>query len=159
MTRSPQHRPRGGAHDTPRRKRFLQHQRSGDWLKFKCGNQQELVIGGFTSPGGSRVGFGALLVGYYDNGRLRYAGKVGTGYDTETLRGLGARLSRLKQARPPFADDAQIHERHVTWVKPSLVAEVAFTEWTPDGKLRHPRYRGLRSDKPSREVIREQSTA
>jgi bifunctional non-homologous end joining protein LigD len=77
-----------------------QHKRSGDWLKFKCGNQQELVIGGFTSPRGSRVGFGALLVGYYDNGRLRYAGKVGTGYDTETLRQLGGRLSRLKQSRP-----------------------------------------------------------
>ena len=136
-----------------------QHQRSGDWLKFKCGNQQELVIGGFTSPGGSRVGFGALLVGYYDNGQLRYAGKVGTGYDTETLRRLGSRLSRLKQARPPFADDAQIHERNVTWVKPSLVAEVAFTEWTPDGKLRHPRYLGLRSDKPARDVTRERAGA
>jgi bifunctional non-homologous end joining protein LigD len=134
-----------------------QHQRSGDWLKFKCGSQQELVIGGFTSPSGSRVGFGALLVGYYDRDRLRYAGKVGTGYDTETLRRLGARLSRLKQARRPFADDTQIHERNVTWVKPSLVAEVAFTEWTPDGKLRHPRYLGLRSDKLARDVTRERA--
>jgi bifunctional non-homologous end joining protein LigD len=136
-----------------------QHTRSGDWLKFKCVNQQELVIGGFTSPGGSRVGFGALLVGYYDRGRLRYAGKVGTGYDTETLRRLGVRLSRLKQSRPPVADDAQIHERNVTWVKPSLVAEVAFTEWTRDGKLRHPRYLGLRSDKPARDVTRERAGA
>jgi ATP-dependent DNA ligase len=94
---------------------------------------------------GSRVGFGALLVGYYDNGRLRYAGKVGTGYDTETLRRLGGRLSRLKQSRPPFANGAQMRERDVTWVKPSLVVEVAFTEWTRDGKLRHPRYVGLRA--------------
>ena len=136
-----------------------QHKRSGDWLKFKCGNQQEVVIGGFTSPRGSRVGFGALLVGYYDDGQLRYAGKVGTGYDTETLFRLAARLSRLKQSRAPFADEAQIQERDVTWVKPSLVAEVAFTEWTRAGKLRHPRYLGLRSDKPAREVTREQPTA
>jgi bifunctional non-homologous end joining protein LigD len=136
-----------------------QHTRSGDWLKFKCGNQQELVIGGFTSPRGSRVGFGTLLVGYYDKGHLQYAGKVGTGYDTETLQRLGARLSRLKQVRSPFADGTQIQARDVTWVKPSLVAEVAFTEWSRDGKLRHPRYLGLRSDKPARDVIRERPAA
>jgi DNA ligase D-like protein (predicted ligase) len=135
-----------------------QHKRSGDWLKFKCGSRQELVIGGFTSPRGTRIGFGALLVGYYDRGELRYAGKVGTGYDMETLRRLGARLSRLKQPRPPFGDHAQIGERDVTWVKPSLVAQVAFTEWTRDGKLRHPRFLGLRSDKPAREVVREEPT-
>lgn len=132
-----------------------QHARSNDWLKFKCGNQQELVIGGFTAPQGKRTGFGALLVGYYERGDLRYAGKVGTGYDEETLRRVGGRLARLKQARPPFAGDGAIPERDVTWVKPSLVAEVAFTEWTRDGKLRHPRYLGLRSDKPAREVVRE----
>lgn len=136
-----------------------QHTRSRDWLKFKCGNQQELVIGGFTAPRGTRIGFGALLVGYYEGGQLRYAGKVGTGYDTETLRGLGAKLTRLKQARPPFANHAHIRARDVTWVKPSLVAQVAFTEWTRDGKLRHPRYLGLRSDKAARDVVREQPGA
>jgi bifunctional non-homologous end joining protein LigD len=132
-----------------------QHRRSNDWLKFKCGNQQELVIGGFTAPNGKRTGFGALLVGYYDQAKLRYAGKVGTGFDEETLRRVGGRLARLKQARSPFADGRAIPERDVTWVKPSLVAEVAFTEWTRDGKLRHPRYLGLRSDKPARQVVRE----
>jgi bifunctional non-homologous end joining protein LigD len=136
-----------------------QHKRSSDWLKFKCANQQEFVIGGFTSPRGSRVGFGALLVGYYDDSQLRYAGKVGTGYDTATLRRLGARLSRLKQSRASFADHARIQERDATWVKPLLVAEVAFTEWTRDGKLRHPRFLGLRSDKPARGVTREHPTA
>jgi bifunctional non-homologous end joining protein LigD len=131
-----------------------QHQRSRDWLKFKCSNQQEMVIGGFTAPHGKRTAFGALLVGYYEEGNLRYAGKVGTGYDEETLRLLGAKLSRLKQVRSPFADGS-IPEREVTWVKPFLVAEVAFTEWTRDGKLRHPRYLGLRTDKPAGEVGRE----
>lgn len=132
-----------------------QHHRSNDWLKFKCGNEQEMVIGGFTAPHGTRTGFGALLVGYYDRGKLRYAGKVGTGYDKETLRRVGGRLAGLKQARSPFAGDGAIPEREVTWVKPSLVAQVAFTEWTRDGKLRHPRYLGLRRDKPAREVVRE----
>jgi bifunctional non-homologous end joining protein LigD len=132
-----------------------QYHRSNDWLKFKCGNEQELVIGGFTAPRGKRTGFGALLVGYYQNGKLRYAGKVGTGYTEQTLRTLGGRLSRLKQTRSPFAGDGVIGERDVTWVKPSLVAQVAFTEWTRDGKLRHPWYLGLRSDKPAREVVRE----
>lgn len=128
--------------------------RSNDWLKLKCSNQQELVIGGYTAPRGTRVGFGALLVGYYEQGALRYAGKVGTGYDTQTLRTLGGKVARLKQAHSPFANRA-IGERDVTWTKPSLVAEVAFTEWTRDGKLRHPRFLGLRSDKPAHEVVRE----
>lgn len=81
--------------------------------------------------------------------------RVGTGYDEETLRRVGGRLARLKQARSPFASDGAIREGDVTWVKPSLVPEVAFTEWTRDGKLRHPRYLGLRSDKPARQVVRE----
>jgi bifunctional non-homologous end joining protein LigD len=132
-----------------------QHHRSNDWLKFKCGNQQELVIGGFTPPRGKRTGFGALLVGYYENGNLLYAGKVGTGYTEQTLRSLTSRLRRLQQAGAPFTNRDAIGERQVTWVRPSLVAEVAFTEWTRDGKLRHPRYLGLRSDKPAREVVRE----
>jgi bifunctional non-homologous end joining protein LigD len=129
--------------------------RSRDWLKFKCEKGQELVVGGFTAPKGSRSEFGALLVGYHDGDALRYAGKVGTGFDRETLRDLGAKLRSLARAEPPFADAAAIRERAVTWVEPELVAQVAFTEWTGAGRLRHPRFLGLRDDKAAREVVRE----
>ncbi|HWE15428.1 MAG TPA: non-homologous end-joining DNA ligase [Solirubrobacteraceae bacterium] len=129
--------------------------RSRDWLKFKCEAGQELVIGGFTAPHGSRTDFGALLVGYYDDGRLRYAGKVGTGFDRATLHTLGRRLNGLRSDQAPFADAGAIRERGVTWVRPELVAQLAFTEWTSAGRLRHPRFLGLREDKPAREVVRE----
>jgi bifunctional non-homologous end joining protein LigD len=129
--------------------------RSRDWLKFKCEQSQELVIGGFTSPRGSRVELGALLVGYFDSGELRYAGKVGTGFGRETLRDLGARLRELRRDRPAFADAASIRERGVTWTDPVLVAQVGFTEWTSAGRLRHPRFLGLRTDKAADEVTRE----
>lgn len=129
--------------------------RSRDWLKFKCEAGQELVIGGFTAPRGSRTEFGALLVGYFDDGQLRYAGKVGTGFDHETLRSLGRRLRSLARDESPFADPQAIRERGVTWVEPRLVAQLGFTEWTPAGRLRHPRFLGLRDDKPAREVVRE----
>jgi bifunctional non-homologous end joining protein LigD len=129
--------------------------RSRDWLKLKCEHGQELVIGGFTAPRGSRVEFGALLVGYYRDGRLEYAGKVGTGFDTDTLRSLAVRMRKLRRADPPFADPASIRERGVTFVEPKLVAQVGFTEWTRDGRLRHPRFLGLREDKSAREVVRE----
>jgi DNA ligase D-like protein (predicted ligase) len=126
--------------------------RSRDWLKIKCSHEQELVIGGWTDPKGSRTWFGALLVGYWEKDRLRYAGKVGTGFDGQTLERVGNELHRLEQADPPF-DERRLPRAH--WIKPELVAEIAFTEWTRDGKLRHPRYLGLRTDKPAREVIRE----
>ncbi len=129
------------------------HTRSPDWLKFKCAKGQELVIGGFTAPRGSRVGFGALLVGYYDHGKLRYAGKVGTGFDDRTLRDLRGRMGRIERAKSPFAETPR--EKGVTWVEPSLVGEFGFTEWTRDGRLRHPRFLGLRRDKAAREVVRE----
>jgi DNA ligase D-like protein (predicted ligase) len=129
--------------------------RSKDWLKFKCAQGQELVVGGFTAPQGSRTDFGALLLGVYEGGELRYAGKVGTGFDTATLHELGAELKALARDTSPFADPASIKERHVTWVQPRLVAEVGFTEWTRDGRLRHPRFLGLRDDKAAREVVRE----
>lgn len=129
--------------------------RSRDWLKFKCEHGQELVVGGFTEPRGSRVEFGALLLGYYRGGRLEYAGKVGTGFDTETLHDLGAQLRALKRGDPPFTNPQNIKERDVTWVEPKLVAEVGFTEWTRDGRLRHPRFLGLRDDKAAAEVVRE----
>ncbi len=127
--------------------------RSTAWLKFKCVNQQEFVIGGFTDPRRSRVGFGALLIGYYEDGRLRYAGKVGTGYDTRTLLELGQRLREMEMPSSPFAEP--VKERAAHWVRPELVAEVGFTEWTDDGKLRHPRFLGLRFDKPAEAVVRE----
>ena len=122
---------------------------------MKCEQGQELVIGGFTAPQGSRTEFGALLLGVYDGDRLRYAGKVGTGFDRATLRDLGARLRALRRDDPPFADAAAIKERGVTWVEPELVAQVGFTEWTGAGRLRHPRFLGLRDDKAATEVVRE----
>jgi len=129
--------------------------RSRDWLKFKCVTEQELVVGGYTDPAGSRTEFGALLVGYYERGSLRYAGKVGSGYSREVLRDLGGRLARLERADPPFAGD-DLPRRGVHWVEPRLVAQVAFTEVTRDGKLRHPRYGGLRDYKDPRDVVREE---
>jgi bifunctional non-homologous end joining protein LigD len=128
--------------------------RSRDWLKLKCHAEQELVIGGFTSPKGSRTDFGALLVGYYEDGDLRYAGKVGTGFDRKTLADLGHRMRELEQEEPPFVDVHPI-PRATRWLRPELVAQIAFSEWTRDGRLRHPRYLGLRDDKPAREVVRE----
>jgi DNA ligase D-like protein (predicted ligase) len=138
-----------------RRESNYRDTRSRDWLKFKCEAGQELVIGGFTAPRGSRVEFGALLLGYFDGGELRYAGKVGTGFDTDTLHALGAQMRAREVPESPFADPRSIKERAVTWVKPELVAQLAFTEWTSAGRLRHPRYLGLRDDKPASKVVRE----
>jgi bifunctional non-homologous end joining protein LigD len=128
--------------------------RSRDWLKLKCAHGQELVIGGWTEPKGSRQRLGALLVGYYDSGgRLRYAGKVGTGFDQRALQMLGDELERRERADSPF--DAGGPPRAARWAEPELVAEIGFAEWTRDGKLRQPRYQGLRDDKPALEVVRE----
>ena len=113
------------------------------------------MIGAFTAPRGSRAEFGALLLGYWDGGLLRYAGKVGTGFDAATLRSLGARLRELRREEAPVADAGAIRERNVSWVEPELVAQIAFTEWTNYGRLRHPRFLGLRDDKAAREVVRE----
>lgn len=138
-------------------KRFdgpYRHSRSRDWLKFKCVNQQELIIVGFTDPGGDRPGFGALLVGYHQNDKLRYAGKVGTGYDHDTLKSLRRKMDKLKRESPPVDDD-DIPTKGVHWIKPKLVGEFGFTEWTDDGRLRHPRFLGLRRDKPASKVTRE----
>jgi bifunctional non-homologous end joining protein LigD len=128
--------------------------RSRDWLKLKCVAEQELVIGGYTDPAGSRTDFGALLVGYYDRGRLRYAGKVGTGYTAATLRDLGARLRDLETPEAPFVDARPI-PRGAHWVRPELVAQIGFAEWTNEDRLRQPRYLGLRDDKEPAEVVRE----
>jgi DNA ligase D-like protein (predicted ligase) len=128
--------------------------RSRDWLKFKCSSEQELVIGGFTAPRGSRTDFGALLLGYYEKGTLKYAGKVGTGFSQQTLRSLGKQLRELERDTSPF-DLVHPIPRGTRWVEPELVAQIGFTEWTRDGRLRHPRFLGLRDDKPAREVVRE----
>lgn len=128
--------------------------RSSDWRKLKCNAEQELVIGGFSTPQGARTDFGALLVGYWEDGDLRYAGKVGTGFDQATLQGLGKRLRDLECDDPPFVDVHPI-PRGTHWVEPELVGQIGFTEWTRDGRLRHPRFLGLRDDKPAREVVRE----
>ena len=129
--------------------------RTKDWLKFKCEAGQEFVIGGFTDPRGTRTGFGALLLGYYDpDHQLVYAGKVGTGFSRQTLDRLHAVLAGLERDRPPF-DRGRLPRSGVHWVQPRLVAEVGFSEWTTDGELRHPRFQGLRDDKDPADVVRE----
>lgn len=129
--------------------------RSRDWLKLKCSAGQELVIGGWTDPRGTREHLGALLAGYHDaDGSLRYAGKVGTGFDRATLRQLAVELQPRALDTSPFSDLTRLKGAH--WVTPDLVANFAFTEWTADGKLRHPRFQGLRPDKRAADVVREQ---
>ena len=128
------------------------HGRARDWLKFKCAKGQELVIGGFTEPKGRRRGFGALLLGYFEGDKLRYAGKVGTGFDDAFLKEFRATLDARHCAMPPFNEPV---DEDAIWVRPDLVAEIGFTEWTKAARLRHPRFLGLRHDKPANEVIRE----
>jgi bifunctional non-homologous end joining protein LigD len=128
--------------------------RSKDWLKLKCVWEQEFVIGGYTDPTGSRTDFGALLVGYHEAGRLRYAGKVGTGYNAARLRDLGARLRSMETPAPSFTDAKPI-PRGTHWTRPELVAQIGFAEWTNDGRLRQPRFLGLRDDKRPADVVRE----
>ncbi len=129
--------------------------RTRDWLKFKCIAAQELVIGGYTDPRGSRQGLGALLVGYYDSdGQLTYAGKVGTGFTEARLRSLHESLSALERDTSPFVS-GKLPRAGAHWVEPRLVAQIAFAEWTSDGLLRQPRFEGLRDDKDPSEVVRE----
>jgi DNA ligase D-like protein (predicted ligase) len=134
------------------------HARSRDWLKLKCVNEQEFVVLGWTDPRGSRSGLGALLVGYQEDGEMRFGGKVGTGFDQRELDMLADRLRPLEQATPPVADTKRLTKKGVHWVRPELVAQVGFSEWTPDGKLRHPRYIGLRDDKRPEHVVRERAS-
>jgi bifunctional non-homologous end joining protein LigD len=129
--------------------------RSKDWLKLKCVWEQEFVIGGYTDPVGSRTDFGALLVGYYEKGSLRYAGKVGTGFTRVTLQDLGTRLRKIETAEPSFVDVRPI-PRGTHWTQPKIVAQIGFAEWTSDARLRQPRFLGLRDDKNAPEVVREQ---
>jgi bifunctional non-homologous end joining protein LigD len=141
---------------------YRERERTRSWLKVKCLRRQEFVIVGFTDPGGSRTGFGALLVATRDAKRapLRYAGKVGTGFDERMLRGLLKRLQPLERKTPPVErSTARGVARGVHWVEPELVAEIAYTEWTGDGRLRHPVYVGLREDKTAAEVVEERAVA
>lgn len=138
-----------------RRDSRYEGKRSRDWLKMKCEASQELVIGGFTEPKGKRVGLGALLVGYFEGTDLVFAGKVGTGLDTKLLRALRARLEALEVPGSPFTRGKGFPRLGAHWVRPELVVQVAFIEWTVHGKLRHARLLGLREDKAPREVMRE----
>lgn len=134
--------------------------RSKDWLKIKCVKSQEFVIGGFTDPAGSRANLGALLLGVYHNGNLRYAGRVGTGFTNKTLRDVRTRLDRIESSSPSFVNPPRgADAKGVHWVKPDLVCEIAFTGWTSEGLLRHPSFKGLREDKPAGQVKREIAAA
>ena len=134
--------------------------RTRDWLKVKCVQRQEMVIGGYTDPQGSRTGFGALLLGVHEGKALRYAGKVGTGFDDKALRDLMPELAGREQDEPPFVNPPRGYAaKGAHWVRPELVAEVAFTEWSEDGALRHPSFQGLRLDKKAADVVREKPVA
>lgn len=132
-----------------------EHRRSPNWLKMKCEATQELVVGGFTDPQGGRVGLGALLVGYFEGDDFVFAGKVGTGFDTKLLLHLRARLDAIEVPQPPFTRAVGLPRVRAHWVRPEIVVQVGFIEWTVHGKLRHPRLLGLRTDKAPAEVVRE----
>jgi ATP-dependent DNA ligase len=138
-----------------RRDSRYEHRRSPHWLKMKCELSQELVVGGFTDPQGARTGLGALLVGYFERDDLVYAGKLGTGFDTKLLLELRARLDSLEIPETPFTKAVGLPRVRAHWVRPSIVVQAGFIEWTKFGKLRHPRFLGIRSDKAAREVVRE----
>ena len=132
-----------------------EHRRSKHWLKMKCEASQELVVGGFTDPRGARVGLGALLVGYYEDDDFVFAGKLGTGFDTRLLLDLRQRLNALEIPQSPFTKAIDLPRLRAHWVRPEIVVQVAFIEWTVHGKLRHPRLVGVRFDKDPRHVVRE----
>ena len=138
-----------------RRDSRYEHRRSPHWLKMKCEASQEFVVGGFTDPQGVRKGLGALLVGYFENNDFVYAGKLGTGFDTKLLLELRKRLDALEIPQPPFTKSVGLPRLRAHWVRPMIVVQAAFLEWTKFGKLRHPRFLGIRSVKEPREVVRE----
>jgi bifunctional non-homologous end joining protein LigD len=138
-----------------RRDSPYEHRRSPHWLKMKCEATQELVVGGFTEPKGKRVGIGALLVGYFERDDLVFAGKVGSGFDVKMLVELRGRLDTIAVASTPFTRAFGMPRKGAHWVRPEMVVQIGFMEWTKYGKLRHPRLIGIRSDKPARSVGRE----
>ncbi|HEX7665087.1 MAG TPA: non-homologous end-joining DNA ligase, partial [Polyangiaceae bacterium] len=130
--------------------------RSSDWLKTKCTGRQEFVVGGWTDPRGARAAIGALLVGTFAKGELVYAGKVGTGFSEASLKALHVKLGRIETKTSPFVDPpVGAKAKGVHWTKPVLVAEINFTEMTRSGRIRHPTFRGLRTDKPAKDVVLE----
>jgi bifunctional non-homologous end joining protein LigD len=138
-----------------RRDSVYEHRRSPHWLKMKCEASQELVVGGFTDPQGARVGLGALLVGYFEGDDFVFAGKIGTGFNTKMLLELRARLDTLEIPSSPFTKAKGLPRLRAHWVRPEIVVQVAFIEWTVNDKLRHPRLLGVRTDKAARDVVRE----
>ncbi len=132
-----------------------EHRRSPHWLKMKCEASQRLVVGGFTDPQGTRVGLGALLVGYFEGADLVFAGRIGTGFDTKLLLDLRARLDALEIPKAPFTKAVGLPRLRAHWTRPEIVVQVAFIEWAVHGKLRHPRLLGIRFDKNARDVVRE----
>jgi bifunctional non-homologous end joining protein LigD len=139
-----------------RRDSPYEHRRSPHWVKMKCEASQELVVGGFTDPQGKRVGLGALLVGYFSGEDFCFAGKIGTGFDNRLLLDLRAELDALEVPATPFTKARGLPRLRAHWVRPEIVVQVAFIEWTGHGKLRHPRLLGVRRDKAARDVVREQ---
>jgi len=137
--------------------KYYENKRSKDWLKIKTSKQQEMVIGGFTDPNGSRNGLGALLLGFYEGDDFIYSGKVGTGFSDEILKELRTKLNKIERKTAPFKTPPKLQETH--WVSPRLVAQIKFSEWTDSGSLRHPVYIGLRTDKEPKDVIREKEIA
>ena len=138
-----------------RRDSPYEHRRSPNWLKMKCEASQEFVVGGFTDPQGERRGLGALLLGYFEGDDFVFAGKVGTGFDTKQLLGLRARLDEIELTRSPFTKAVGLPRIRAHWVRPEIVVQVSFIEWTVHGKLRHGRFLGIRDDKTAHEVVRE----
>jgi bifunctional non-homologous end joining protein LigD len=138
-----------------RRGSRYEHRRSPNWLKMKCEESQEFVVGGFTDPQGKRVGLGALLVGYFEGDDFCFAGKIGTGFDTKLLLDLRRRLDALEIAKAPFTKAKGLPRLRAHWVRPEIVVQVGFIEWTVNGKLRHPRLLGVRFDKAPHDVVRE----
>ena len=137
-----------------RRDSLYEHRRSPHWLKMKCEASQELVVGGFTDPQGSRVALGALLLGYYQEQDFVFAGKVGTGFDAKLLTELRGRLDELEIPKSPFTVAVGLPRVRAHWVRPEIVVQVAFIEWTVHGKLRHSRFLRIRTDKAASEVVR-----
>jgi bifunctional non-homologous end joining protein LigD len=139
-----------------KRESTYESKRSRQWLKLKIQNRQELVIGGYTDPKGTRKGFGALLVGFYSGKELVYAGKVGTGFTDAELNDLHKTLKKFEKKNCPFQKNPPKSSKEIHWTAPKYVAEVAFTEWTSDNKLRHPSFVGLREDKSPEKVVKEE---
>lgn len=131
--------------------------RSKKWLKFKCQNRQEFIVIGYTAPKGDRKGFGAILIGYYEHDRLKYAGKVGTGFDDDMLVDLKEKFDKTKAEENPLSAEEVPDVKEVTWLEPRIVSEIRFTEWTEDGKLRHPSFKGIRDDKNPKDVVNEET--